>query len=457
MRNAPATQEISSRDDLLAWLRSGSRPRQDWGIGLETEKLVLDAETGEAASYAQVRALLAQLEGTAGWQGIYDGEALIGLQGKRSSVTLEPGVQLELSGRFCCDMHCNKRDLKRYTEQVNDIAPRLGLLLVGFGIQPFTPLAQIDWLPKKRYNIMGPYMLRTGDMGQRMMKQTAGTQVNLDFLDEADCVRKLRLLQWLAPLFYALFANSPLLDGADCGFLSVRGEIWSRTDPDRCGLVPAFMEAGGTYEDYLDYALRTPLYFLQRGARLIDMTARRFTFGEFLEQGAQGEVACVGDWALHLSTLFPEVRLRPQLELRTADSLPPDLALSVAALVKGLFYDQEALDLAENLMTGLSLEERQALYRDSWRLGLKAGIGETSLLELARHLVKLARKGLVRQYQQGFNADDESCFLDPLEPILQTGQTLAELVLAGWQGSRQQKLQHLADLCSYAFRVSPIA
>ncbi|WP_020674747.1 glutamate--cysteine ligase [Geopsychrobacter electrodiphilus] len=452
MRNFAANQLISSRDDLLAYLRSGARPREDWGIGLETEKLVIDAGTGEAASYGQIRELLTQLDGTAGWQGIYDDEALIGLQGKRSSVTLEPGGQLELSGRLCCDMHCNKRDLARYTAQINEVAPRLGLAILGFGIQPFTPLPQIEWLPKKRYAIMGPYMLKTGDMGQRMMKQTAGTQVNLDYLDEADCVRKLRLLQWLAPVFYALFANSPLLDGVECGYLSVRGEIWSRTDNDRCGLIPAFMEKGGSLDDYVAYALQTPLYFLQRGARLVDMTDRRISFADFLEQGAKGEVACLGDWDVHLSTLFPEVRLRPQLELRTPDSLPPDFALAVASLVKGLFYDDLALQHAEALIEDLNLTRRQELYRESWRIGLKARFGEATLLELARELVALARQGLARQYLQGYNADDESCFLDPLEPILRSGETLAELVLAGWHGSRQQKLKHLQHFCGYAFK-----
>ncbi len=455
MRNSPASQPIASKDDLLRCLSEGSRPRESWGIGLETEKLVLDAETGEAASYERIRTLLAALEGTAGWQGIYDDEALIGLQGKRSSVTLEPGGQLELSGRLCCDLHCNRRDLKRYVEQISALAPELGLCFVGFGIQPFTPLAQIDWLPKKRYAIMGPYMLKTGDMGQRMMKQTAGTQVNLDYLDEADCVRKLRLLQWLAPVFYALFANSPLLDGEKSQHLSMRGEIWSRTDRDRCGLIPAFMEEGGSLEDYVDYALQVPLYFLQRGDRLVDMTDRRLSFAEFLARGAKGETATLGDWELHLSTLFPEVRLRPQLELRTADSLPPDLALAVAALVKGIFYDEAALAHAESLLTGMSPAERLCLYHDSWRLGTAAACGSISLLELADELVAEARRSLTRQYLHGFNADDESSFLNPLAPLLKPKNTLAEQILGGWQGGRQERLAHLRELCDYRFVGTP--
>lgn len=331
--------------------------------------------------------MLARLEGLAGWQGIYAEDALIGLQGKRSSITLEPGGQLELSGRLCCDMHCNRRDLKRYVEQISPLAAELGLCLIGFGIQPFTPLNHIDWLPKKRYALMGPYMLKTGDMGQRMMKQTAGTQVNLDYLDEADCVRKLRILQWLTPVFYALFANSPLLDGVPAGALSIRGEIWSRTDADRCGLIPAFLEKGAGLNYYVDYALAAPLYFLERDSRLIDMTDKRVTFRQFIEQGAKGEVACLDDWELHLSTLFPEVRLRPQLELRTPDSLPPALALSVAALVKGLFYDEEALDTCEALLDGLNSAQRFELYRGSWQQGLQTPFSGGQLLDLARLLV----------------------------------------------------------------------
>ena len=211
-------QPVEKRQQLIDFLVRGARPRQDWGVGLETEKLVVDRRTGEAAGYDRIRDLLARLEGVAGWQGSYEGEFLVGLQGKRSSVTLEPGGQLELSGRFCCDIHCCWRDLRRYRQQIVTAGEELGLAFLGLGVQPFTALDNIAWLPKARYRIMGPYMLKTGDMGQRMMKQTAGTQVNLDFSDETDCVRKLRAVQWLAPLCYALFANSPILEDRPSGF-----------------------------------------------------------------------------------------------------------------------------------------------------------------------------------------------------------------------------------------------
>ena len=217
----------------------------------------------------------------------------------------------------------------------------LGLVFLGLGVQPFSRLEEIGWLPKKRYGIMGPYMLKTGDMGQRMMKQSAGTQVNLDFGDEADCVRKMRAIQWLSPVCYALFANSPLLEGKPSGFLTLRGEIWSRTDADRCGLIEHLLQGEAGLQDFIDYALDTPMYFLLRGDAYIDLTGTRFTFRQYLDNGWQGERATLGDWNLHLSTLFPEVRLRPQLEVRSADSLPPHYAPAVAAFYKGLLYSDE--------------------------------------------------------------------------------------------------------------------
>ena len=243
---------IDNRQQLIDFLLRGARPKEEWGVGLETEKLVVDRDTGEAVGYERIRELLSRLDGIGGWQGVYEQERLVGLQGKRSSVTLEPGGQLELSGRFCCDIACSWRDLNRYRQHIVTMGHDLGLVFLGLGVQPFTPLEQIEWLPKPRYEIMGPYMLKTGDMGQRMMKQTAGTQVNLDFSDEADCVRKLRVAQWLSPICYALFANSAILEDQPSGYLSLRGEIWSRTDPDRCGLIDQLLKSNSGLDDFIE-------------------------------------------------------------------------------------------------------------------------------------------------------------------------------------------------------------
>ncbi len=443
-------QPVENLQQLSDFLARGARPRQDWGVGLETEKLVVDRQTGEAASYERIRDLLARLEGTNGWDGIYDGEYLVGLQGKRSSVTLEPGGQLELSGRFCCDIHCSWRDLGRYRQQIVAVGAETGLAFLGLGAQPFTPLEKIAWLPKKRYAIMGPYMLKTGDMGQRMMKQTAGTQVNLDFADEADCARKMRVVQWLAPLCYALFANSPILEGKPTGFLSLRGEIWSRTDADRCGLIEQLFAANAGFSDFVDYALDVPLYFLQRDDQLIDMTGSRFSFRQYLDSGWQQHRATLADWDLHLSTLFPEVRLRPQIEVRSPDSLPPRLTAAVAALYKGLLYTEPALAAVEALFSELSIEERNTLYRHSWRDGLQTRVKDGTLREVAAELFSQAVSSLQSQYAQGNSGADESQFLQPLEEIVESGQTLAERLLERWQGGHKQKMAALLEHCGYS-------
>ena len=441
---------IENRQQLLDYLLSGARPRADWGVGIETEKLVVDRKSGEAASYERIRELLHRLDGIGGWQGIYEGDKLLGLQGKRSSVTLEPGGQLELSGKFCCDIACSWRDLNRYRQHILAMGHELGLVFLGLGLQPFTPLEKIDWLPKKRYDIMGPYMLRTGDMGQRMMKQTAGTQVNLDFSDETDCVRKLNIAQRLSPVCYALFANSPIVEDSPSGYLSSRGEIWSRTDPDRCGLIDQLLRTDAGLNDYVEYALDVPLYFILREQQYLDLTQSRFTFRQFLEGGWRSERATLGDWKLHLSTLFPEVRLRPQIELRSADSLPPRYTAAVAAFYKGLLYTENGLSGTESLFSQLPMTAFRQLYRTSWEKGLNTEFINGSLKEVAAELLSIARLSLQEQFFNGDSGADESRFLTVLEDIVATGETLAERLLKRWHGSRQEKLRVLIEHCGYA-------
>jgi glutamate--cysteine ligase len=440
---------IDSYRQLIDFLANGARAVSEWGIGAEMEKLVLDADTGEAADYAQIELLLTQLAENSDWHRVFEGDHLIGLIGQHSSVTLEPGGQLELSGQLCSDLFCNCDDFSRHIRNASRACQRLGLVLLGLGVQPFSRLDQIEWMPKARYDIMGPYMSRTGDMGQRMMKQSAGLQVNLDFADEADCMRKMRLAQELSPLLYALFANSPLMDGKASGFLTTRGEIWARTDPDRCGLLPFLDKADAGFTDYVDYALDVPMYFIVRDGRYLDLTARRFTFRDYLERGHDGHFATLADWDLHLSTLFTEVRLRPQIEVRCADSLPPHLVMSVAALLKGLMYDDESLDAARALCRTTSHAETAALSRAAWRTGLRTPWRDASLLELARECVALARAGLDRQQALTGKVYSEARFLDSLEPLLASGETLAEQLLRKWHGSREERLRALKEHCAF--------
>jgi len=442
---SPVTEKSQLRDYLLA----GARPRKDWGIGAESEKIVIDARTGEAASFASIEALLKRLEQKHDWQGDYEDGRLIGLTGPASSVTLEPGGQLELSGRLCPDIHCCQGDFSMYTEQLLEETASLGLTLLGMGSQPFSPLEEIDWVPKSRYEVMGPYMLKTGDMGQRMMKQTAGLQVNVDFSDEQDCIDKMRLVQALSPLFYALFANSPLLEGRSSGFLSVRGEIWSRTDPDRTGFIDSLMAEDASLDTYVDYALDVPMYFIIREGRFVNLTARRLTFRQYLEEGFGDERATLADWDLHLSTIFTEVRLRPQIELRSADSLPPEMTLGVAALAKGLFYDRESLRRAWDIFRDQGKEDRDTLYRNSWSQALRAPFEDRTLREVALEVLALAAAGLTRQRVQNAQGLDETIYLEGLWEIAESGVTLADRLLGRWKGDRGEKLEILKSHCDF--------
>ncbi len=440
---------ITGHDQLVSFLAGGARPEADWGIGAEMEKLVLDARTGEAADFARIEALLAALAKTGDWQELREGARLIGLKGQHSSVTLEPGGQLELSGQLCADLFCNCSDFSRHIVHAIDASANLGLVMVGLGTQPFSRLEEIEWTPKARYGIMGPYMLKTGDMGQRMMKQSAGLQVNFDYSDEADCIRKMRLSQALAPLLYGLFANSPFLDGQPSGFLSTRGEIWSRTDPDRTGMLAFLEKPNAGFADYVEYALDVPMYFIIREGQYLDLTRQRFPFRAFLDSGHAGHQATMADWDMHLSTLFPEVRLRPHIEVRCADSLPPHLVLTVAALLKGLMYDEAAFQSAWESCRPDSLEETAQACRQAWRLGLKAPWKRGTLQDLARTCLALARNGLDRQQVRQGLERSESCFLDGLDRQVADGVTLAEQLLQRWHGSRQDKLKALVEHCGF--------
>jgi glutamate--cysteine ligase len=441
---------IASAEELVDYLAAAVRPREQWGIGAEVEKLVVDAESGEAASYARIETLLQSLEASGSWQGVREEGHLIALLGERSSITLEPGGQLELSGRLCQDLHCVHGDFIEHVAQIVAAAQPLGLCFLGLGVQPFTPVEEIAWVPKSRYGVMGPYMLRTGDMGQRMMKQTAGLQVNIDFSDEADWLEKMRLGLDLAPLLYALFANSPLMDGAPSGFLSTRGEIWARTDDQRSGLLPQLFAPGAGFSTYVEYALDIPMYFIVRDGHFLDLTRQPFSFRRYLAEGFADQRATLADWDLHLSTLFPEVRLRPQIEVRCADSLPPRYTLALAALIKGLLYDATARQEARQALGMPTAEARLDLYRQSWRLGLKGRLEDgRTLREVAVEMLEIARRSLVCQQQHNGRGLDESIYLQEIAGVADSGVTLAERLLDRWQGTRAEKVAALWQHCGY--------
>ncbi len=443
--NTAAAQPVETKQQLIDYLAAGARKPEKRFIGAELEKLVIVRETGEAAPYPIIEELLKRLEHDDLWNGIYENDHLIALQGKDSSITLEPGGQLELSGALCSDIHCCHGDLIRHLKQISSQATELGLAFLGLGIHPFSSLKSIEWLPKDRYKIMGPYMKRVGGQGREMMTLSAGVQINLDFTDNDDCLTKLRFGMMLSPLLYALFANSPIMHGKPSGYLSTRGAFWSTTDPDRTGLIMELFNEGASLETYVDYALNVPMYFIIRDGRYVDLTRSRYNFARFWSEGFDQFQATMEDWVLHLSTIFPEIRLRPQLEIRSLDSLPSDMSLAAAALLKGLFYDPAAQADAMKLFKTADLQES---YRQAPRIGLQAPHAGHTLQDIAKEALILAREGLQRQKARNNCGMDETIYLDVLEEIATSGTTLAERLLKDWNGSHADKLANLLRHCA---------
>src|SRR5277367_4402662 len=356
---------LEKKEDLIRYFQTGAKPRAQWRTGTEYEKVIVRTADGTAIPYSGpggVEDLLHRMAADYGFEPQDEHGHVLALNGPRSRITVEPGGQIELSGEQCDTIHCAREEFATHVQQLIEVTSKIGATVLGLGMQPVSRIDQIELLPKARYHIMYPYMARKGTLGQRMMKQSAGVQANLDYSDEADAIRKLRVSMGIVPLLYAAFANSAISDGALNGYHSFRGHIWSDTDPDRCG-VPAFVfreDAG--FEDYAEYALDVPMYFLDRDHRYLDLTAPPgITFREFMERGWNGQRATIEDWANHLTTIFTEVRLKKYVEVRTADSQPPALMLALPALLKGILYDNDCLEGAWDLVKRWSYAERLEL------------------------------------------------------------------------------------------------
>src|SRR6185369_9617360 len=311
--------------------RAGARPRSEWRVGTEYEKVGVLRATGAAAPFSGpqgIERVLRNLAERYGWEPKLDRGRVIALYGRQANITVEPGGQLELSGEQCESIHCAHEELLEHVREILTVSADLGIVFLGLGIQPLSSVQEIEWVPKRRYEIMGPYMRKVGTMGQRMMKQTATVQANYDFGDERDAMQKMRVAMGLVPLISAMFANSSISEARLNGFMTLRGHIWTDTDGARSGMLPFAFSPDAGIEDYVDYALDVPMYFIIRNGEYVE-THR--TFRQFLAEGWQGERATLEDWALHLTTLFPEVRLKRYLEIRSADSQPPEMMLALPA------------------------------------------------------------------------------------------------------------------------------
>ena len=438
---APLTKE-----DLIATMSKGEKPKDQWRIGAEHEKFGFDRETLKRPAYDGDNGIHAMLTGLQrfGWNPVEEGGYLIALERKNAegfsaSVSLEPGGQFELSGAPLKTIHDICSETGQHLMEVKQVADQIGLGFLGVGFDPMWKREDIPVMPKGRYNIMRAYMPKKGNLGLDMMLRTSTIQANLDFASEADMVMKFRTSLALQPIATALFANSPFTEGKPNGFLSARANVWTDTDPDRTGMIGFVFEDGFGYERYADYALDVPMYFAKRDGIYHDLSGQ--SFRKFMSEGLDalpGHRATIKDWEDHLTTLFPEVRLKQYLEMRGADGGPWSRICALPALWAGIFYDEASLHAAWDLCKDWAIEDHERLRRDVTRLGLKAEVAGRSVRDIAVDMVAIAKQGLKNRANFSGGMVDERGYLAELEDIADSGITssdrLLELYHGPWQG-----------------------
>ncbi len=428
----------------------GEKPKSDWRIGTEHEKLVYKNEDFRAPSYDEpcgIRDMLMNLR-EFGWEPVEENGNVIALKGADGAVSLEPAGQLELSGAPLENLHQTCAETGRHLEQVKAIGECCGIGFLGLGMWPDKTREELPVMPKGRYEIMMQHMPKVGSLGLDMMLRTCTIQVNLDYSSEADMAQKFRVGLALQPLATALFANSPFTEGKPNGYLSYRSHIWSDTDPQRTGMLPFVFEDGFGYERWADYMLDVPMYFVFREGRYIDAAGQ--SFRDFLDgklPALPGERPTESDWWDHLSTAFPEVRLKSFLEMRGADGGPWSRICALPALWVGLLYDQGALDAAWDLVKDWSMEEREQLRNDAPRLGLDAPLpGGGTMQDLGRDVLAIARQGLNARGALNSSGDNETGFLETLDEIVASGkvpaQRLLDLYHGEWNGDITRVYEH---------------
>jgi len=425
-------QPVEGLGDLVGYFRAAEKPRERWRVGTEHEKVGVYADTGDRVPYEGpygIAALFDRLVAEGGWSRVVERGRTIALESADGgSITLEPGGQFELSGAPLHTTEETRRELEGHLDQVKRLSEDFGIAWLALGMDPFHPVAHIPTMPKARYDVMRAYLPTRGSLGLEMMHATATVQANYDFADEADMIAKLRLGLLATPVVSALYANSGLSGGRENGFVSKRLMIWRDTDPDRCGLIPFAFDPDFGYERYARWALDVPLFFVVRDKRYEPGDGT--TFRQFMERGFRGHRPTLRDWETHLTTLFPDVRLKRVIEVRGADTAGPGHLCALPALWKGLFYDEDALEGASELLARTSVAELDAGQLDVARRGLRAEMGCRKVLDLARELVALSAGGLRRIAA----APGEARFLDPLLEQIDKGVSPGEEVLERWRG-----------------------
>ena len=437
MADTGAGERPLTIDDLTAVLAGGCKPKDQWRIGAEHEKFGFVKADLRRPSYDEPSGIRAMLTGLQrfGWTPVEEGGHLIALERGGASVSLEPGGQFELSGAPLEDMHQICDETGRHLMEVKMVADEIGLGFLGLGFDPLWARADIPIMPKGRYDIMRAYMPKVGSLGLDMMLRTCTIQANLDYASEADMALKFRASLALQPIATALFANSPFTEGKPNGFLSARANVWTDTDPDRIGMLDFVFQDGFGFETYAQYALDTPMYFVKRDGRYIDASGQ--SFRDFMEgrlPALPGELPTLKDWGDHLTTLFPEVRLKTYLEMRGADGGPWSRICALPALWAGILYEDASLNAAWDLCKHWDVEDHERLRRDVTRLGLKAEVAGRSVRDVAVDMVAIARDGLKSRNRLSGGLVDERGHLAELEEIADSGVTPAERLLELYHG-----------------------
>jgi len=431
---------IESRADLIEAMARGCKPADQWRIGTEHEKHVFHTNPLRPVAYEGPNGIRALLEGIAaetGWHPFYDGDNPIGLRNDEiaGGISLEPGGQFELSGAPQVDLHGTAAETAEHLRVAKQVAAPLDIHFLGLGVTPLWSVAEIKSMPKSRYGIMAPYMDMVGTLGTSMMFRSATVQTNLDFSDEADMVKKLRVALALQPVATALFANSPFVDGRESGYLSFRSHIWLNTDDARTGMLPFVFDEGFGFEQYADYALDVPMYFVIRDGKYVNVAGesfRAFLNGELPQ--LPGEKPTRKDWEDHLSTLFPEVRLKQFIEMRGADMGDEKSVTALSAFWVGLLYDDVSLEAAWEMVRPWTQEEREQMRRDVPRLGLDTPHDRSNLYDVAAQAVGIAEAGLVRRARRNARGEDEAIHLAPLEETIRLAKSPAERWLELYRG-----------------------
>ena len=445
-------EPIENKAQLVESLEAGCKPKSAWSIGTEHEKFGFRLSDKGALPYEGEQGIGAVLLGLQrfGWEPVSEGGNVIALNKDGASITLEPGGQFELSGAMLKTVHQTCDEVHTHLAQVREVASELDIGFIGLGFTPNMTREDMPIMPKGRYDIMRNYMPKKGSLGLDMMLRTCTVQVNLDFESEADMVKKYRTALALQPVSTALFANSPFTEGKPNGFLSYRSRIWEDTDPDRCGTLPFVFEQGMGFERYVDYALDVPMYFVYRDGKYLDASGQ--SFRDFLKgdlPAYPGELPTLDDWEQHLTTIFPEVRLKTFLETRGADGGPWRRLCALPALWVGLLYDQTSLDAAWDLVKDWDNEEVARQRHEAPRLALKTSVGKGTMRDLAGEVLSIAEAGLNRRDQRDSSGSDETHFLDALRRTVESGVTPAEELLEAYNGRWNKSILPLFDEYAY--------